>query len=305
MDGSSSVVLTGNSADVDLLSTARKHYVGLQDLLGQLSSKLSNVSTQVDREFLSSYRVHMQSIRSEVHHLKQEIARSEQRLNDDVTVARLESEAKWFQEECQRLRFHFDAMQSDVNQMKERLQGMSEQKHYLATQLKALVKRNRVLQDALQETLPPTTLVLPVTAAASVSSEEKRAKGSKKEKLADEIAKSIHSAQSVRYPAVLAERAAGESRETDESSQQGKEKKRPKQVKPSFSQNDLRLGSPQRLQLPRITKSNRHSQSQPLLPLSRATSRRTTCVEDITSEDRDERYRQALQDLHEHRYSTR
>lgn len=132
--------------DPESLLRARRNYHDLQDLLNSLGSKLTNVSTHVDAEFLSSYRVHMLQIQSEMRHLKQEVTKSEQRLNDDVQVARLETETKWFMEECTRLRNHFDAMKSDCEQMKYRLKGMQEQKDYLGAQLKALVKRNRVLQ---------------------------------------------------------------------------------------------------------------------------------------------------------------
>ncbi|RYH26006.1 hypothetical protein EON65_15015, partial [archaeon] len=88
--------------DPESLLRARRNYHDLQDLLNSLGSKLTNVSTHVDAEFLSSYRVHMLQIQSEMRHLKQEVTKSEQRLNDDVQVARLETEAKWFMEECTR-----------------------------------------------------------------------------------------------------------------------------------------------------------------------------------------------------------
>ena len=51
---------------------------------------------QVDKEFLSAYRVHMLSIQTEIKRLKQDVAKGEQILNSDATVAKLENEAKWF-----------------------------------------------------------------------------------------------------------------------------------------------------------------------------------------------------------------
>eukprot|EP01031_Cornospumella_fuschlensis_P037933 gene37933-46085_t len=157
ISNANNTIVTGNPQgrssveDPESLLRARQNYHDLQDLLNSLGAKLTNVSTHVDAEFLSSYRVHMLQIQSEMRHLKQEVTKSEQRLNDDVQVARLETEAKWFMEECTRLRNHYDAMKSDCEQMKYRLKGMQEQKEYLGAQLKALVKRNRVLQDSINE----------------------------------------------------------------------------------------------------------------------------------------------------------
>ena len=128
------------------LQQAREHYRELHDLLAHLSSKLTDVSQAVNRDFLSSFRVHFMSVQSEKRRLKQDVARGEQMLNSDATVAKLENEAKWFSDECVRLRSHRAAMEKDCDQMKERLRAMSQQKVFLCDQLKALMKRNKVVE---------------------------------------------------------------------------------------------------------------------------------------------------------------
>jgi hypothetical protein len=57
---------------------------------------MSEVSANVDQEFLSSYRVHMLSIQSEIKNLKLDVMKGEEALKSDGTVAKLEKEVKWF-----------------------------------------------------------------------------------------------------------------------------------------------------------------------------------------------------------------
>ena len=76
---------------------------------------MSQVSAQVDREFLSSYRVHMMSIQAEIKKLKNDVTKGEQLLNSDAQVAKLENEAKWFSDECDRLSSHHNSMTRDCD----------------------------------------------------------------------------------------------------------------------------------------------------------------------------------------------
>lgn len=125
---------------------AHRTYDDLHELLGSLSNKLSDVSSNVDKEFLAAYRVHMLSIQSEIKELTDEVNRGVQALNSDGDVAKLEKEVNWFIEESTRLRVHYTSMEKDYQQMLSRLKAMNEQRVYLNEQLKAIMKRNRVLQ---------------------------------------------------------------------------------------------------------------------------------------------------------------
>jgi hypothetical protein len=78
------------------LAKCKQTHTELQELLSNLSAKVNKVSNQVDKEFLSSYRVHMLSIQTELKNLKHDVTKGEQLLNSDATVAKLEAEAKWF-----------------------------------------------------------------------------------------------------------------------------------------------------------------------------------------------------------------
>ena len=56
----------------------------------------------------------MLSIQNEIKKLKQDVLLGEQTLNSDVEVAKLESEVKWFADECNRLKSHQTAMANDI-----------------------------------------------------------------------------------------------------------------------------------------------------------------------------------------------
>lgn len=127
-----------------------KNYSDLHELIDSLSNKLTAVSSNVDKEFLSSYRVHMISIQSEIKNLKTDIVKGEQALNNDGTVAKLEYEVKWFVDECNRLKAHCEAMDTDVDELETRLISLKEQTAFLTDQLKSVMKRNRVAQAEIQ-----------------------------------------------------------------------------------------------------------------------------------------------------------
>jgi hypothetical protein len=85
-----------HSSDPAEMEKAHKYHREIHDLLDQLGTKLSRVSSNVDQEFLSAYRAHMLAVQSELRNLKQDVKKGEQLLNSDVQIARLEKEMKWF-----------------------------------------------------------------------------------------------------------------------------------------------------------------------------------------------------------------
>lgn len=55
------------------LKVVRETYSNLNKLIGDLSSKLSDVSTSIDNEFLSAYRVHMFEVQEDLKSLKLQV----------------------------------------------------------------------------------------------------------------------------------------------------------------------------------------------------------------------------------------
>jgi len=129
---------------------ARRRYNLVNGLLGQLSNKLTGVSSNIESEFLAAYRVHMMAIQVEIKELKQRITQAEVALKEDGQVAKLESEVTWFSNESIRLRTHTSNMQKDMQNIVYRIETLREQKAYLSEQLKSIMKRSRVLEAELE-----------------------------------------------------------------------------------------------------------------------------------------------------------
>lgn len=55
------------------LKMVRKRYSDLNNLIGEMPSKLSEISSDIDGEFLSAYRTHMQEIQRDLQSLKQQV----------------------------------------------------------------------------------------------------------------------------------------------------------------------------------------------------------------------------------------
>ena len=95
-----------NITDRDPYKKAHKSYDELHDLLGNLAGKLTEVSKDVDKEFLASYRVHMLSIQTEIKTLREDVDKGVQALKSDGNVAKLELEVNWFVGTQRNISFH-------------------------------------------------------------------------------------------------------------------------------------------------------------------------------------------------------
>lgn len=62
--------IKGNSKGIKVV---RDRYNDLNHLIGDLSIKLSEVSSSIDQEFLSAYRVHMVDVQEDLKTLKQQV----------------------------------------------------------------------------------------------------------------------------------------------------------------------------------------------------------------------------------------
>jgi hypothetical protein len=132
--------------DRESLLKVRSEYGVCKNLIGSLSSKLSKVSSHIEKEFLASYRVHMLSVQEELRDLKNQVVDAEVALNDDEEVSRLEHEVTWFSDETTRLRNQSNSMRKDMQHVITRIDALREQRQYLNEQLKTTLKRSRILE---------------------------------------------------------------------------------------------------------------------------------------------------------------
>ena len=136
--------------DRESLLRARDQYEDVKGLIGELSTKLSKVSSHIEKEFLAAYRVHMLSVQEELRDLREAVVQAEKNLKEDHEVSTLESEVSWFTEETTRLRNQANAMKADIRHILNRISALKEQRQYLGEQLKTTLKRTRIMQADLE-----------------------------------------------------------------------------------------------------------------------------------------------------------
>ena len=135
------------------LSKVEANYSGLNDLINNLSAKVSTVSGSIEKEFLSAYRIHMLEIQSELKQLKQAIKNAEEEIKNDGNVSKLENEVQWFSNETTRLKTHSNNMQKDIDHIKMRSKALLQQNEFLSDQLKAVMKRRQILEAEIASLL--------------------------------------------------------------------------------------------------------------------------------------------------------
>ena len=136
--------------DRDSLLRTREQYEDVKGLIGELGTKLSKVSSHIEKEFLAAYRVHMLSVQEELRDLREAVVQAEKNLKEDHEVSTLESEVSWFTEETTRLRNQANAMKADIRHILNRINALKEQRHYLGEQLKTTLKRTRIMQADME-----------------------------------------------------------------------------------------------------------------------------------------------------------
>ena len=86
----------------------------------------------------------------ELKELKQKVTSAQESLTIDGDVAKQEEECAWFRSETSRLTIHQDNMQEDMKSMHHRLHTLREQVSYLSDQLKAVMKRSKIMEAELK-----------------------------------------------------------------------------------------------------------------------------------------------------------
>ena len=68
-------------------------------------------------------------------------------------MSTLEAEVTWFSDETSRLRSHSMSMRKDMNHILARIDALNEQRHFLNDQLKQVLKRSKVLEAEISESV--------------------------------------------------------------------------------------------------------------------------------------------------------
>lgn len=120
---------------------------GLIDGLSGPSGSLSKIIEYQENEFISSYRVNMLQVAMELKELQTRIETEEQ-YNDSV-MNTVEEGCTWYKNQTKRLLKDTESLLLEASRTERRMEELTEQKLYLTTQLKAEMKRNKLMEAEL------------------------------------------------------------------------------------------------------------------------------------------------------------
>jgi len=122
----------------------------LQEVIGQLNERISLVLSKQEADFLAAYRAHMYNVQKELQALKARAVKAENELQKNDKIQKLEEECEWYRKEALRLDECNTAFKKDLIYMKEKLETLEDDRTFLARQLKASKKHNKLLRAELE-----------------------------------------------------------------------------------------------------------------------------------------------------------
>jgi len=149
----------------------------LRKVTGNLNTKISEVLAKQESDFLAAYRAHMYSVQKELQALKARAVKAENDLQKNDKIQKLEEECDWYRKEALRLDECNTAFKKDLMYMKEKLETLEDDRNFLARQLKASKKHNKLLRAELDLTKNEQSDIIPTGGENSPYSAERSGSG--------------------------------------------------------------------------------------------------------------------------------
>ena len=80
----------------DQLENIHDNFEALDSAVENLPNAIEEVAFSFEKEFLTTYRIHIVSIQEEMKVLKDKIKKAQEALNDNAVVSKLEDVVNWF-----------------------------------------------------------------------------------------------------------------------------------------------------------------------------------------------------------------
>jgi chromosome segregation ATPase len=122
----------------------------LNGMVDVLAEKVGGVLQKQERDFLAAYRAHNYNVQKELQDLRNKVAEAENSLQKNDKVHKLEEERSWYRKEALRLDAFTTSMKKDLKAMREKLEGIEDDRNWLERQLKASKKQNKLLRAELE-----------------------------------------------------------------------------------------------------------------------------------------------------------
>lgn len=121
----------------------------LQEVVLNLNDKMGALLKREKDEFLAAYRAHTKKIQSELVMLRAKVAEEESSAQKDERVKQLQMDRDRFRREALRLDGETVTMKKMLNDMKNKLEVLEDDRNFLVKQLKASKQENEVLRNDL------------------------------------------------------------------------------------------------------------------------------------------------------------
>ncbi|CAM9191863.1 unnamed protein product [Sphacelaria rigidula] len=131
------------------MTRCREEHARLQTVVFSLNQKISQVLAKQEGDFLAAYRAHMYTVQKELQTLRLRVVEAENVLQKNDKVQKLEDECDWYRKEALRLDSFNTAMKKDLKYMKGKLEILEDDRNWLARQLKASKKQDKILRAEL------------------------------------------------------------------------------------------------------------------------------------------------------------
>ena len=126
------------------MAILQKQYLRLESVISDLEQQLSNVLQKQEREFLTSYELHMRKVTKKFEDLRSEIDAREQAIVNNKLVKQLEKERDHYKKEALYLDKVTVTLKKREMELSDKVQELEDERKWLSDNLKASMKNRGV-----------------------------------------------------------------------------------------------------------------------------------------------------------------
>lgn len=128
----------------------------VRDLHGQLQDTVSNLSTKItvllrerEKDFLAAYRHHMYNVQKDLQEAKRSVKKAKDDLRNNDQIKKLKKERDWFRNEALRLEKMSKTQEKEIGSIQTKFNTLREDRVWFEKQLKIAKRQNKILTAEL------------------------------------------------------------------------------------------------------------------------------------------------------------
>lgn len=128
----------------------------VRDLHGQLQDTVSNLSTKItvllrerEKDFLAAYRHHMYNVQKDLQEAKRSVKKAKDDLRNNDQIKKLKKERDWFRNEALRLEKLSKTQEKEIESIQVKFNTLREDRVWFEKQLKIAKRQNKILTAEL------------------------------------------------------------------------------------------------------------------------------------------------------------